>query len=156
MRQLDCGTRKFDHITPILASLHWLPITFRSDFKVLLLTYKALHGLSPSYLIIPYSPSWSLRSSGDGLSLPKVKKSSTERLPIEPPSYGIGCHLWSGKLTLWSYSKGSSKRTSTILHLECENNWCESEDYSVCLCFSYYIIHSHYVLFRSISLFCLI
>uniref|UniRef100_A0A8C5CK28 Reverse transcriptase domain-containing protein n=1 Tax=Gadus morhua TaxID=8049 RepID=A0A8C5CK28_GADMO len=43
-------TRKFDHITPILASLHWLPITFRSDFKVLLLTYKALHGLSPSYL----------------------------------------------------------------------------------------------------------
>ena len=73
-------TRKFDHITPILASLHWLPITFRSDFKVLLLTYKALHGLSPSYLkdlIIPYSPSRSLRSSGAGLlSLPKVKKKS--------------------------------------------------------------------------------
>uniref|UniRef100_A0A8C5CCP5 Reverse transcriptase domain-containing protein n=2 Tax=Gadus morhua TaxID=8049 RepID=A0A8C5CCP5_GADMO len=73
-------TRKFDHITPILASLHWLPITFRSDFKVLLLTYKALHGLSPLYLkdlIIPYSPSRSLRSSGAGLlSLPKVKKKS--------------------------------------------------------------------------------
>ena len=73
-------TRKFDHITPILASLHWLPITFRSDFKLLLLTYKALHGLSPSYLkdlIIPYSLSRSLRSSGAGLlSLPKVKKKS--------------------------------------------------------------------------------
>ena len=73
-------TRKFDHITPILASLHWLPITFRSDFKVLLLTYKALHGLSPLYLkdlIIPYSPSRSLRSSGAGLLLlPKVKKKS--------------------------------------------------------------------------------
>ena len=65
-------TRKFDHITPILASLHWLPISSRSDVKVLLLTYKA-----PSYLkdlIIPYSPSRTLRSSGARLSLPKVKK----------------------------------------------------------------------------------
>ena len=28
--------RLFDHITPIIASLHWLPIHIRSDFKVLL------------------------------------------------------------------------------------------------------------------------
>ena len=73
-------TRRFDHITPILATLHWLLITFRSDLKVLLLTYKALHGLSPCYLndlIIPYSPARSLQSSGAGLlSLPKVKKKS--------------------------------------------------------------------------------
>ncbi|KAI3356306.1 hypothetical protein L3Q82_017205, partial [Scortum barcoo] len=44
-------TRKRDHITPVLASLHWLPVKFRVDFKILLLlTYKALHGLAPSYL----------------------------------------------------------------------------------------------------------
>ena len=71
-------TRRFDHITPILAFLHWLPLTFRSELKVLLLPYKALHGSYPSYLkdlIIPYSPSRSLWSSGAGLlSLPKVKK----------------------------------------------------------------------------------
>ena len=84
-------TRKFDHITPILASLHWLPITSRSDLKVLLLTYKALHGLAPSYLkdlIIPYNPSRTLQSLGSGLlSLPKVKKKSSWRracaLPME-------------------------------------------------------------------------
>ncbi|XP_042071436.1 uncharacterized protein LOC121812696 [Haplochromis burtoni] len=29
------GRRKFDHIPPILASLHWLPIEFRIRFKVL-------------------------------------------------------------------------------------------------------------------------
>ena len=60
--------------------IHRLSITSRADFKLQLLTYKALHGLSPSYLkdlIIPYSPSRSLRSSGAGLlSLPKVKKKS--------------------------------------------------------------------------------
>ncbi len=40
-------TRKSEHITPVLRSLHWLPVTFRIDFKVLLLVYKSLNGLGP-------------------------------------------------------------------------------------------------------------
>src|SRR4029434_10832193 len=32
--RLLTGTRKRDHISPILASLHWLPVRFRVDFKV--------------------------------------------------------------------------------------------------------------------------
>ncbi|CDQ73217.1 unnamed protein product [Oncorhynchus mykiss] len=43
-------TKKIDHITPVQASLHWLPVKARADFKVLLLTYKELHGLAPTYL----------------------------------------------------------------------------------------------------------
>ncbi len=35
------------YITPILRSLHWLPVSFCADFKILMLTYKALHGLAP-------------------------------------------------------------------------------------------------------------
>lgn len=38
-------TRIRDHIT--LESLHWLPVRFRVDLKILMLTYKALHGLAP-------------------------------------------------------------------------------------------------------------
>ena len=38
-------TSRFCHITPVLASLHWLTVQARDDFKVLLLTYKALNGL---------------------------------------------------------------------------------------------------------------
>ncbi len=41
------GSRKFEHITPILRDLHWLPVTSRVDFKILLLTYKALRGKAP-------------------------------------------------------------------------------------------------------------
>ena len=41
---------KFDHITPALIDLHWLPVTFRVQFKVLLLVYKSLHNQSPSYI----------------------------------------------------------------------------------------------------------
>ncbi len=43
-------SRKYDHITPILESLHWLPIKFRISNKILLLTYRALNGLAPVYL----------------------------------------------------------------------------------------------------------
>ena len=48
--RLLSGARKYHHISPILATLHWLPIRFRVDFKVLTLTFKALNGLGPRYL----------------------------------------------------------------------------------------------------------
>ncbi len=35
--------KKSEHITHILKSLHWLPVTFRIDFKVRLLVYKSLN-----------------------------------------------------------------------------------------------------------------
>ena len=41
---------RFQHITPVLCELHWLPIQYRIIFKILLLVYKALNGISPSYL----------------------------------------------------------------------------------------------------------
>ena len=42
--------RKFDHITPVLKDLHWLPIAQRIEYKVLLLTYKTLHGKALAYI----------------------------------------------------------------------------------------------------------
>ena len=59
-----------DHITPVLKSLHWLPVQERIIFKVLLLTYKTIHGSAPSYLselVSSYTPSRSLRSSSKNL-----------------------------------------------------------------------------------------
>ena len=71
------GTRKYDHITPILMELHWLPVKFRVHFKVLLLTYKALNNMAPKYisdLLTMYVPSRSLRSSSQLLlSIPKSR-----------------------------------------------------------------------------------
>ena len=63
-------TRKYDHITPVLESLHWLPVKFRIVFKVLLLVYKALNGMVPPYLkdMLCYrSYSRSLRSASQKL-----------------------------------------------------------------------------------------
>ncbi len=56
---------KYDHITPILQSLHWLPIKFSISYKILVLAYKALNDLAPAYLtnlLSRYNPTCSLRS----------------------------------------------------------------------------------------------
>jgi len=50
--RLITRTRKFDHITPILRNLHWLPVRQRIDFKVATLMYKCRQGLAPPYLTV--------------------------------------------------------------------------------------------------------
>ena len=62
--------KKFDHVSQILSELHWLPVKKRIQFKMLLLTYRCLHGMAPQYLtelITPYEPSRQLRSSDQSL-----------------------------------------------------------------------------------------
>ena len=82
--RLLTGTKKRDHITPVLSSLHWLPVKYRIDFKVLLFVFKSLHGLSPSYLselIEPYAPTRVLRSANLNLleELDTEKRSRGDR-----------------------------------------------------------------------------
>ena len=57
---------KSTHITPILKELHWLPVRERIIYKLMLLVFKSLNKMSPSYiseLLQPYKPSRNLRSS---------------------------------------------------------------------------------------------
>ncbi len=73
-------SRKYDYITQILRSLHWLPIKFCISYNILLLTYKALNGLAPAYLtslLFRYNPSCSLRSQNSGLLVvPRIAKAT--------------------------------------------------------------------------------
>jgi hypothetical protein len=58
-------TGRREHITSELMDLHWLPIKRRVEYKVLVHTFRALHGLSPSYIaemIDHYKPARTLRS----------------------------------------------------------------------------------------------
>ena len=38
-----------NHTTPILKELHWLPVKYRTEYKLLLITYKALNGQAPNF-----------------------------------------------------------------------------------------------------------
>ena len=62
------GARKYDRITPVLRKLHWLPMSQRIIFKLLTLTYQAVHGQAPVYLCelaVRYRPGRTLRSADD-------------------------------------------------------------------------------------------
>lgn len=48
--RLITHTNYHSHITPVLKELHWLPITTRIKFKILLLTFKCLKNGEPQYL----------------------------------------------------------------------------------------------------------
>jgi len=83
----ECAARvtlqiaKFDHITPALIDLHWLLVTFRVQFKLLLFVYKSLHNQSPSYitdiLSVKQAAIYALRSSAKSLLfVPKVNCST--------------------------------------------------------------------------------
>ena len=60
--------RKFDHIFPVLHTLHWLPVEQRIEYKLLLLAFKSVKNDGRSYLsdlLKFYIPSRQLRSSSD-------------------------------------------------------------------------------------------
>jgi hypothetical protein len=89
-------TKKCDHITPVLASLHWLLVKARADLKVLLLTYKALHVLASTYLsdlVLPYILTHTLRSQDAGLLI--VPRISTKTAGGRAFSYRAQ-FLWNG------------------------------------------------------------
>ena len=86
-------TSKYQHITPTLKKLHWLPIKQRIDYKLCLLTYKTLTYQQPTYLynsLLFPSHSVSTRSSDSlVLSIPYV------RSPLGKRAFSvIGPRLW--------------------------------------------------------------
>ena len=72
---------KTDHISPHLASLHWLPIDSRIQYKLPSLCYNCLNSTAPDYLnelLRIYKPTRQLRSSSDTsiLCIPTVRTHS--------------------------------------------------------------------------------
>ncbi|KAF7245646.1 putative RNA-directed DNA polymerase from transposon BS [Varanus komodoensis] len=95
--RLLTGTGRYSHITPVLHQLHWFPIEVRAQFKVLIITYKALNSLGPGYLkehLRPYLPARPLRSAAEALlrepSVREVRRPSTRRRAFSV----VAPHLW--------------------------------------------------------------
>ena len=63
---------KFEHITPAMTGLHWLPVHYRVTYKLATLTYNIKRSGPPSYLhelglLQDYQPTYSLRSDSHDL-----------------------------------------------------------------------------------------
>ena len=101
------GVTKYQHVTPALKELHWLPVRQRIKYKVLTLTYQMIHGLAPSYLcemLTMYIPGRKLQSAdicycvhrNVELSLMAVNHSL-----VSPALRGTVCQKTSGRQNLY-------------------------------------------------------
>ena len=77
------SVRRFDHITPTLKTLHWLPVRKRIEFKIATLTFKVLHNNQPTYLrdlVKLQIPTRALRSSNRQLlEVPNIRSANGRR-----------------------------------------------------------------------------
>ena len=87
----------FCHITPLLAELHWLPVRSRIHYKILLITFKILHGLSLKYLSdlisIQQLSSYNLKRNDNGRLL--ERPSATTKKTMEDRAFKVAApFLW--------------------------------------------------------------
>ena len=81
---------KFYHISQILCTLHWLPVEFRIHFKIIIITFKAIHGQTPVYLqelIMLQTPTLTKKTLGDRAFLaaaPKLWNGLPSQIRNEP------------------------------------------------------------------------
>ncbi len=111
--RLLTGSRKFDHISPILTSLHWLPVKQRIEFKMLVFVFKALHGLAPanlSDLLRCHNLSRALRSGNLGVLAvrrSRFKHCGDRAFAIAGPK-------------LWNSLPGSIRMVSSLSSFKCK------------------------------------
>ena len=97
--RIVCRIGKFEHTTPVLVDLYWLPENHRVVFKILQLVYKSINGKSPGYL----SDLRRFRKSSKSLRLCRMNYPAYRGLlrrhrVIEPfrfllTDFGTLCHL---------------------------------------------------------------
>ena len=100
------GKGKYEHITPILRELHWLPIVQRIDFKIATIVFRTTKSSQPEYLadiLRGYKAARDLRSVRmDLLTVPRTKTAlSSRRLSVAAPA-------------LWNSIPGSIRASATI------------------------------------------
>ena len=149
--RLVTGTRKFDHITPVLQYRHWHPIESRCKIKILLLVYKCLYGLAPSYWSkrLSLKPNRGLRSDDKlVLNVPITKLKKQKHMVIvvsqlQGPISGINSPVILGSPSKVMFLKGLWRHIFSKMHLT----------YSFILVMSYiYILYIHILTMHAISI----
>ena len=85
--------RKYDPIEDVREELHWLPVEFRIQYKIIILTFKCINHIAPSYLcdlLEPYNAGRATRSEGKGL----LKEEKTQRVAGDRAFAHAAPYLW--------------------------------------------------------------
>ena len=90
------GTKKRDHITPVLADLYWLTVTSRITLKIALQTFKTITTKKPEYLANLLSFQTAPRS---------LRSSSKRRLRVDVARTVFSCRAFRHALNLERFSQ---------------------------------------------------
>ena len=74
--KLILGVSKFSSTTDAFATLHWVPVVYRIQFKIAVLVFKCLNGSAPKYLVdllVVQQAREGMRSSSQSASVPLLK-----------------------------------------------------------------------------------
>ena len=117
---------RYTRTTPVLRKLHWLPIQFRSEFKLATLVYKFIHTGFPKYFAPHLSTYCTTYNTRRRVFLPissmyqnfnpqftSPLSSLASVLPLMPPLFGIHSLKTSVHHPLWPLLERSSKPIST-------------------------------------------
>ena len=112
------GARKYDHITPVLRDLHWLPLRQRITFKIATLMYYCLNGLALPYqatdwiAILSMPGRRQLRSAASG----QLYILRTKTMTYEPRSFKVsGPTIWNDLTARLNNSSMSKNLLKTFL-----------------------------------------
>ena len=134
------STWKHEHITPVLLQFQWL----RVEYKIILLTYKALHGQALIYLsdlLQPHTSGRALRSTmRDSLWVPCTKL----RTYGDRAFSAMAPRLWNSlPLGLWQTSSTTGFRKQLKTHLfglAFVGNWTRLRNWAV---YNMWLLFSH-------------
>ena len=123
-------SRKSCHITQILKELHWLPVSQRIVFKLMLIVHKSFNNIAPIYiseLLKVYTPSRNLRSSNMSL----LKEPTSKRTWSNRPFSVVVLRLWNHLPTKLK-SCHSITRFKSLLktHLTCMSQFLKDDVYT--------------------------
>jgi len=88
---------KYDHITPILKSLHWLHVLLRIEYKFSLLTHQCIYGEAPPFLkelLIPQTSTRVLCSVSAYLLKPPRTKPHICEIAVDAFKCGLKTNLF--------------------------------------------------------------
>ena len=117
------GTRRTDHITPVLQSLHWLPVRQCVIFKLATLVHKCLNGRASGYLADDF------RLAGRGRPGSRSAASMMLDVPRTTTSLGDGAFAVAGP-RVWNSLPPAIRDPSVTVAV---NLWKAAENLLVCL-----------------------
>ena len=83
MARIVTGARKYEHITPMLKELHWLPVAKQLEVRDLLMAFKCIKGLAPPSFCNKFSTRSQVHTRNtrnkDKLHIPSFRSTAGQR-----------------------------------------------------------------------------